>query len=245
MSASSTWLPRRLPRNRRASSASVALRLTRKPYEHERKSASKIGSSISRVAACTTRSRIVGMPRGRCFPSAFGMYRRRTAAGRYLPARRSAAIVRKNRSTPSCSMLASVRPSTPAAPRFRFTRFHASRRTSPLHTRSYSAWKRRSGCRLATDHSRRWSSRTLSTGLRPRGKLGPVLPAMPSRLPPSTAPSPQGPFPPVALFVAALTGTTVPSDSRCTRRDFTVGLYAPPCPDEGCADGSLLFHTEP
>ena len=38
-----------------------------------------------------------------------------------------------------------------------------------LHTRSYSAWKRRSGCRLATDHSRRWSSRTLSTGLRRSG----------------------------------------------------------------------------
>ena len=190
---------------RKAWTWSVALRFGRKPYEHERKSASKIGSSTSRVAACTTRSRIVGMPRGRCFPSAFGMYRRRTAAGRSLPARR----------------------------------------TSPLHTRSYSAWKRLPGCRLATDHSRRWSSRTLSTGLRPRGKLGPVLPAMPSRLPPSTAPSPQGPFPPVALFVAALTGTTVPSDSRCTRRDFAFGLYAPRCPDVGRADGSLLFPIEP
>src|SRR6266852_2204010 len=82
-------------------------------------------------------------------------------------------------------------------------------------------------------------------GLRPRGKLGPVLPAMPSCLPPSTAPSSQGPFPPATLFFVAIVGTTIPSDSRCTRRDFTVGLYAPLCPDLGRADGSLLFHTEP
>ena len=69
--------------------------------------------------------------------------------------------------------------------------------------------------------------------------------AMPSRSPPSTARSPQGPFPPVALLVAALAGTTTPSDSRCPALDFTFGLYEPPRPDLGHADGSLLFHTEP
>ena len=43
------------------------------------------------------------------------------------------------------------------------------------------------GLEAAAAHSRLWSSRTLSTGLRPPGFLGPVLPATPSRLPPSSA----------------------------------------------------------
>src|SRR5436190_23505160 len=56
---------------------------------------------------------------------------------------------------------------------------------------------------------------------------------MPSRVPPPTAPSPQGSFPPVALFVAAIAGTTIPSDSRCARCDLAIGLYASLCPDVG------------
>src|SRR5688572_5680358 len=111
--------------------------------------------------------------------------------------------------------------------------------------RSYSAWKRRPGDRLAATHSRRRSCRTLSMGTGPRGDLGPVLPAMPSRLPPSPARPPQGPFPPVALFVATIAGTTVPSDSRCAAPDFAFGLYGPPCRDHGRADGSLLFRSNP
>ena len=69
-----------------------------------RKSASKIGSSTSFAAICATRSRTVGMPSGRFLPSAFGMYRRRTGCGRYLPARSSAPSSSKKRSTPYCSM---------------------------------------------------------------------------------------------------------------------------------------------
>src|SRR2546430_4368251 len=84
-----------------------------------------------------------------------------------------------------------------------------------------------------------------SMGSRPRGKLGPVLPAMPSRLPPPTAPSPQGSFPPVAFFVATLNGTTIPSASRCTSLDFAFGLFEPPFPAVGCTAGPLLFRTEP
>src|ERR1035438_4173710 len=45
----------------------------RNPYEPSRKSASKIGSRINRVAICTTRSRTVGIPNGLSFPFAFGM----------------------------------------------------------------------------------------------------------------------------------------------------------------------------
>src|SRR4051794_23707173 len=68
---------------------------------------------------------------------------------------------------------------------------------------------------------------------------------MPLRvLAPSTGP-PQGPFPPVALFVATIRGTTAPSDTRCAARDFAMGLYAPRCPDPGCADGPLVFRPSP
>jgi 'Cold-shock' DNA-binding domain len=59
------------------------------------------------------------------------------------------------RSTPYSSTASRVIRSTPAAPRFASTRRHASRRTSPLQTRSYRAWKRRSGDCLAAAHSLR------------------------------------------------------------------------------------------
>ena len=133
----------------------------------------------------------------------------------------------------------------PPRPRFLLTRFHASARTSRLAMRSYSAWKRRPGCRLAATHSRRWSCRTLSAGVRPRGWLGPDLPAMPSRLPPPPTRPPQGPFPPAALFFAPIAGTTAPSDSRCAALAFAFGLYEPPCRDDGDADGPPVFRTSP
>ena len=44
---------------------------------------------------------------------------------------------------------------------------------------------------------------------------------------------------------APSSGTTIPSDSRCAALDFAFGLYEPPCPDDGCADGSLVFRTSP
>ena len=67
----------------------------------------------------------------------------------------------RNGSTPISSMDSIVSWSTPAAPRFAFTRFHASRRTSPLQIRSYKAWNRLVLLRLAHTYSLRWSSRTL------------------------------------------------------------------------------------
>ena len=76
--------------------------------------------------------------------------------------------------------------------------------------------------------------------------VGPDLcPDMPSRLPPLPTRPPQGPFPLPALCCTGLIGTTIPSDSRCAVADFTLGLYDAPCPDEGNADGSLLFRNEP
>src|SRR5437870_5274699 len=56
------------------------------------------------------------MPNGRCRPSAFGMYRRRTGCGRYCPAWRSCWIPSRNAWTPCCSMAAIVSPSTPPSP---------------------------------------------------------------------------------------------------------------------------------
>src|SRR5262245_8136844 len=68
---------------------------------------------------------------------------------------------------------------------------------------------------------------------------------MPSRVLALSPCPPQGPFAPLALFVARLLTTTVPSDARCTTLDFTVGLYEPRCPDSGCADGPLVFRPPP
>src|ERR1039457_6602473 len=61
--------------------AAWARRLGRKPYEHDLKSASKIGSSTSFKLACTTRSVAVGMPRRRSLPFALGIIASRTRTG--------------------------------------------------------------------------------------------------------------------------------------------------------------------
>jgi hypothetical protein len=53
-----------------------------------------------------------------------------------------------------------------------------------------------------------------STRLSPPGLLGPVAPAIPSRLPASTTQPPQGPFPPAALFVAAFVSRSSRSGLR-------------------------------
>ena len=53
------------------------------------------------------------------------------------------------------------------------------------------------------------------------------MPAMPSRVLTRSTRPPQGPFAPRALFVARLAATTIPSDARCARFAFTIGLYEP------------------
>ncbi len=173
------------------------------------------------------------------------MYRRRTGCGRYVPARNAAPSSPRNDSTPRCSISASVSESTPAEPRFRLTRRHASRRTSSLQIRSIRAWKRRFGDRLAAAHRRRCNWRTLSRGARLSGELGPGSPAMPSRVLATTPCPPQGPFPPTAFCCTVLLGTMAPSDSRCAAPAFTFGLCRPRCPDSGCADGPLVFRPSP
>ena len=143
----------------------------------------------------------------------------------------------RNGSTPRCSISASVARSTPAEPRFRLTRRHASWRLSALQIRSNRAWKRRPGGRLAAIQSWRCRWRTLSRGFHPSGTLDPVVPVMPSYLPASpTCPS-QGRFPPVALVVTTSRGTTTPSDARCAARVFTIGHTRASAPTRAAQTG--------
>ena len=166
---------RRVRRARAAiSSACVALRFGRNPYDEARKSASKIGSSTSVAAICATRSRTVGMPSGRCRPSALGMYRRRTGCGRYVPcAQRGAELVESMRSTPYCSIVGQ-RHRDRRPPR----RDSASPAATPpggrhrLQIRSSRAWKRRSGDRLAAAQSRALQLAHVVDGRAPTGGVG-------------------------------------------------------------------------
>ena len=57
----------------------------RNPYEHGWKSASKMASRTSFSAACTTRSRTVGIPSRRGLPLALGIIRCRTGSGSNCP----------------------------------------------------------------------------------------------------------------------------------------------------------------
>ena len=67
---------------------------------HGWKSASKIGSSTSFSAACTTRSVTVGMPNARSFPLALGIITCRTGAGVNVRDRSWSRISCRNASTP-------------------------------------------------------------------------------------------------------------------------------------------------
>ena len=163
MSASTTQLPPRFTPTRSCSIAWCALRFGLNPWELSRKSASKTGSSTTFAAACTTRSRMAGIPNGLWRPSALGMYTRRTGCGRYRPSRSSSPSFARNPSTPPCSIVSMVAPSMPAAPALAFTSPHALSKMSSRYTLSYSAWNRRVALAFAARYSALWSSRAAST----------------------------------------------------------------------------------
>jgi hypothetical protein len=133
-SASSTQSPRvgALTATRTASTAWCGERRRRKPNEHSKKSASKMGSSTHRAAAIITRSVTVGIPNGRVLVvvPALGMWTRRNGRGRYQPDRNASASSPRNRSTPEASTSAIETPSTPGAPRFARTRSQPMTSTS-------------------------------------------------------------------------------------------------------------------
>jgi hypothetical protein len=132
--------------------ASWARRPGRNPYEQGWKSASKIGSSTSLSAACTTRSVTVGMPSRRLLPPGLGINRSRAGRGRNLRAFSSARRSARKPSSPRTLLTyRAVRPSTPAvrAPLFPLTRRHATSRNAGSHTRLNRSSNRRPGSSVA------------------------------------------------------------------------------------------------
>lgn len=101
MSASNTHSYRLLVKWWISAIASAARRFGRNPYEHDWKSASKMGSSTSFKAACTTRSVTVGIPNLRSLPLAFGIITCRTGTGWKVRDFNSSRTCRRNTSTPS------------------------------------------------------------------------------------------------------------------------------------------------
>ena len=150
MSVSTTH---RLPRQDssiKTCKASCAERLGRNPKEQSSMSASKIGSSTILAAACTIRSRTVGIDSGRrSLLPGLGMNTRRAANGRYVPSLRSWTTSSSSRVTPYSSTMANVIRSIPAAPSFRRTFAHARHKTSLRKILSRNAWNRRPGSALA------------------------------------------------------------------------------------------------
>ena len=170
MSASSTWCAALAPSFRSVSSASSRSACGRKPYEHgqEVRLEDRLQHQLRRhlhhsVSDRRDAQRPLPPICLRDVPA-----QHRPAAGTRLRAASAPSSSRK-RSTPYCSTSAIVSASTPAAPLFRSHPLPRLHRTSLLQMRSYSAWKRLSGDRLAAAHSRRCSCRTLSIGLRPPG----------------------------------------------------------------------------
>lgn len=93
-----------------------ALRSARDAYCSGGRSASIIGSMTNNAAVGTTRSRIAGLPKGRCLPSGLGIHTRRTGLGRYVLPLRCSARSPSPRSTPHAALAAKFRPSTSGAP---------------------------------------------------------------------------------------------------------------------------------
>jgi hypothetical protein len=100
-----------------ASIASWQPRPGRKPYDLGSNRASHSGSSALATRACCTRSAITGIPSGRCFPLAFGIYTRRTGRAVHGLAW---CCTRSARSDRACGV-STTSPSTPAVRRPAFS----------------------------------------------------------------------------------------------------------------------------
>ncbi len=163
------------------------------------------------------------MPNGRCRPSAFGMYRRRTGCGRYCPAWRSCWIPSRNASTPCCSIASYPLPRFPqnVAP------------VDPVVQRVEAA--------LPTPLGRP-PQRPLEFShfaLRVVGACAHALALTPTR----TRDQSRGPS--LQAVVLPFTGTTTPSDSLPTPRRFGLALSTQPCSDVSRRVGPLQFRTGP
>jgi hypothetical protein len=169
-----------------ASTACCARRLGRYAKLFSWKSASNTGSNSSTTAVCTTRSRIVGIPRGLFFPFSFRIYTRLTGLARYSfrlssPSSSASHRSRNSRSAFSGSHLS---PSTPGAPRFSITCSSAAFSTSFRHTSPYRLQALHFGFFLACRYSVLCSFRTPCSVSGSVGVLSPLGPS-PRSLPTS------------------------------------------------------------
>ena len=173
------------------------------------------------------------MPSGRFFPSAFGMYRRSTAsADTCLRAARRRAL--RGNARPRLLDLGQR------------LGIDARRAAVPLHPPPcfpqdvtpvdavVQRMEASSRLPLGRDPQSALQLSHFVDGLAPAGVVGTglaghalALTSLRRHRPP------QGPFPPAALFVAAIVGTTIPSDSRCAALAFAFGLYEPRLPRPG------------
>jgi hypothetical protein len=193
-----------------------ALRWGRNPAEGSWTLAAKMGSMTSVHACCPTRSRSVGIPKGRGPPSGWGMCTRRTGGGRDGPARRSCLMCSTNGSTPWRSTSALVPPSLPAAPPVARPSCQARHRLAGRKRRAYRAGNRRFRLLWAAPSSRRWRGRELARGGVGPGRACPVPDLLASHR------CRRGPARPSSGVVAMLAGTMASSAfAPDLRRDVT------------------------
>ena len=247
MSASSTWLPPRAPRTRRVSSACVALRFGRKPYER------RTGSPPRRSAPARASppSAPLGLGPSGC-PAAAAFHRPSgctaaapAAVDTCLHAVRRRAL-RARRSTPVLLDLGE---------RHRIDARRAAVLLHPLPCFPQDVTPRRCG------HTAHGSGAPGAAW--PRPTVGVAIVALCRRdcvhrgdWNRSCRPCPRAcllgrhahrrdPSLPSRYSSRGLVTTTIPSDSRCAALAFALGLYEPRCRDDGCADGPLVFRSSP
>ena len=266
ISASATAVYPWMNETRTRSMACVADRLGRNPYEHDKKSASKMGSmhDLRRrlsdpvphrgdpqrpVPACWFRDVHTPGWRGTIRPGTqigleFGQHPLAPRTPRPSPE-----SLDRPRQRPGCHGPAS----TPPTRRHPCGHGHTGRGNGDPPT----AWPQPiADVAVVALSPATVPRRGLPT--RPDGACrgswtGPTRPC-PHAYPLRSASPKQGPFPPDALCCTPLSaparadtiGTTTPSDSRCTPFGFTIGLSDRSLARrQACADGSLLFRARP
>ena len=186
------------------------------------------------------------MPSGRCRPSAFGMYRRRTGCGRYVPAR-SAAPSSVEQALDAVLLDVGERLAIDA--RRAAVPFHPPpclledvTPPDPIHQGVEAAFR---GSLGRDPESALQLAHFVDGPVAHRGSWNRTCRSCPRACLRRRRDHRRDPSLPLALFVARLDATTIPSDARCARLAFAVGLYESRCPDPGGADGPLVFRSSP
>ena len=177
------------------------------------------------------------MPNGRRRPSAFGMYRRSTGAGRYRPVLRSPWSSSRKAATPRCSMAAIVSSSTPCSallcsyPPPRFPQDVTP--VDPVVQRVEPPPPMLLGCP---------PQRPLEFSHFVHRVVGAYAHAL-ALTPMRTRDQSRGPS--LQALVPPFLGTSAPSDSLPTPRRFGLALSTRPCSNVSRRVGPLQFRTGP